>query len=317
MSGLLDALAPAVGGRLTRDRVVLHRNAGPVPPPRGTPEDHVSNRGFNLQVLGTDGRTTHYVKCRHRASARARREADAFVALGSDPRTKTHVPAATVVEVGDVLALVTVFQHGATLYASARRLDRERVRAVAEEVLRLSGEVAAVLSARAPATGETDPLGDRKAVRRALGGAGVGPDALERLERRTAALPGLGASPQHGDLTSRNVLLVDGRAVLLDFEAFGETRTPLFDAWSLVRSLPAGGRGEHALPWWKRPLAGLVTRRAATLGLDRDGAVTLLAWFLASSATRLLHRGVPAAFVTPYLRELELALREGAATLGA
>ncbi|HSM61075.1 MAG TPA: phosphotransferase [Longimicrobiales bacterium] len=315
MSALLDALAPAVGGRLERDRVALHRNAGPVPPPRGTPEDHVSTRGFNLQVLGTDGRTTHYVKCRHRASTRARREADAFVALGSDPRTKAHVPAATVVEVGDVLALVTGFQQGATLHASARRLGRERVRAVAEEVLRLSGEVAAVLSAGAPSSG-ADPLGEREAVRRALGGAGVGPDALERLERRAAALPGLAASPQHGDLTARNVLLVDGRPVLLDFEAFGETRMPLFDAWSLVRSLPAGGRVERALPWWKRPVAGLVTRRAATLGLDRDGAVTLLAWFLASSATRLLHRDVPAAFVTPYLRELELALREGAATLG-
>jgi Ser/Thr protein kinase RdoA (MazF antagonist) len=62
---------------------------------------------------------------------------------------------------------------------------------------------------------------------------------------------------QHGDLWPRNILSHEGHWWLLDFDTFGRTQAPLYDAFHLVRSCWALRQGSlQRITRWTQSLCG-------------------------------------------------------------
>ena len=319
MNHLLELLREATGRRLAEGDFVMHRNVGSIPAPSEDRPDHISTRGFNLQVLDARRRTTHYVKIRPRHNDRAKREASLLNRLGTDSRTAASVPASSILKTDQALILVLDFLQGPTLHHAAQRMKAVQLVPLLERTLDVAESIADVAQegvGHDEGPGSLDLLESSAWARQTLSGTRLTSEQETRLE---ALLTGGGSVPihlQHGDLTAWNVVLVQGRPVLLDFEAFGEGEVPLFDAWNLLRSIPDRS-GHHVSPsaWWRGPLADAALSRASAFGFGKASTLATLAWFLTVQAATLMKRGVPEDYIRPCQQELEMVIDEGEATL--
>ncbi len=310
MNGLLERLRAHTRLPLNPDDVLVLRNVGGFGEAPEVAEDHVSTRGFNLLLLAPDGEPRHYVKCRRSGHPRALREAGILLALGTEPALAAHVPVAAQLDAGRVMALVMDYQPGADLQQALRHRDWNSRLELLRQVLGLAEAAAEVVGrnnlAASPVTAADCDVTRLAALLPDLDPAGHA--RMQALLSQALALP---ARLQHGDLTARNVRLSQGRLVLLDFEAFGEIRLPLADAWNLVRNLPRSGSWSlHGRRWWQGPGLRLVEEQAEKLALGAAGLPATLVGYLAIMAAMLARRGVPRAFVRPYLDDLRAVLSD-------
>ncbi|MEO8031329.1 MAG: phosphotransferase [Gemmatimonadota bacterium] len=317
---LLDGLAEDPDPRLRRawSSVIMHRNVGAIPVSELPAGEFNWNRGFDLLLLDRDGRQTHVCKVRPARDLRARNEALVMAAMRLDPEVSSLLPPSYYRSVPDLQVLVTAFlpgrpyQHRLRLISAADWLSDMR------EVLPLSCRFSARAAELIPSlSGHGDPLdlslqtADEFSY---LAGLGIESDKLMTLRRRLEAMAPLRASLQHGDLWPANLLHDRGSWSLLDFEAFGRIKVPLFDAIHLLRTCLEIRTGEQDSPLWLRRVLGpqpdskacrqLMMEAAQREGVSAEQAVGVLIHYWAVFARRSHLAGNPRGFWEPLLSEV-------------
>lgn len=313
MRELLATLSDATSVDLRPQDVVIQRNIGGWFRGVTDDEEHVSWRGFNLLLLGRDGRARFYAKCRPMECARAAAERRVHLGLASYDPVSSHVPRAMSLEWCGLGILIMEFVDGPTLRMACGAMSWQQRRPIMIDVLELS----AAMVRRAGELGllRLNGHSGRHGVSGSVPSAtefvsDLTAGQVDELERCIGTLEGLAPSPQHGDLTSGNVMISQGRILLLDLEGLGESTLPVRDAWSLVRSLPAtaadraGGR-----PWWLGEGAEIAVQFARSCELSREQALAALPVHLADYGANLARRGVPEDFLRPYRSELRRVLQ--------
>jgi hypothetical protein len=304
---------------LARDwsRVVLVQNNGRVPrfcaraadaapcaqDTRSTHDDDAAlgSRGFNLLILGDDGRPSHFCKCRGPGDGMLAHEADTLAVLGAEASLRDVVPTAALATSETMSLLATGYALGTPFSHIAARAPERAWLASVDAILDTTEQLGTCIAARQMLSGAAHACGEvRRTSLGVLGAAGVAQDELAVLERAMVDGEDAAPLPQHGDLWPANVLRDGHHWRVLDFEVFGEVRVPLFDALHLVRTsaeLRRNGPGEGGA--WVDWLFGAATheadaarallgRRAARHGLSAREANGALAFYVVAFAARAL-----------------------------
>jgi tRNA A-37 threonylcarbamoyl transferase component Bud32 len=301
MSDLLDALRRKTGLPLQKDHVVLLRNVGTARGSEGIPDDHITSRGFNLLLMDARGVPRYYAKCRSVRNARHTREAEILQVLQADVTAGSHLPSAFVVDAEAIRAIVMGYLPGPDLEFSLSAMGwNARVKSLVE-VLRLVDQATCRIERMGlvgvPSSVEYKIDDDDELLLRELTG-----DDRRILQESLNVAASLKPRLQHGDLTARNVRMKDGRPVVLDYEACGDSVLPLADAWNLVRNLPRSGRWGIGRPdWWNGPASAVVRAESERLGMTKKDLGATLVTCLWLSAKTLRHRGLD---WRPYMRDL-------------
>jgi hypothetical protein len=121
---------------------------------------------------------------------------------------------------------------------------------------------------------------------------------------------------QHGDFWWSNLLMIDGRVWVLDFDSYGEIRVPLFDdltfmlgtlglrAGSLAGGIERLASGDPEA----RALRALLVERAEADGLNAGQIEGVIIYYLAHMASEV-HRRSGVVFLAPHADALRFAAR--------
>ena len=293
MRDVVSFLRDRTGLPLDTGQVLLLRNIGG----RGDAtarDDHLVNRGFNLLLCDADGRPRHYVKCRPAASPRALREAFVYEKLHQARESREFVLDACSASVSGFRILI--LPHSTAPVASKAIGDRtgaDRHRLLAD-ILDAAETLSRTVDGADPGVAALDigallPLAQSKLFDRSV------TTAIDEAWRIVDPTSGL---PAHGDLYARNVLVDTNGLKIIDFEAFGELRIPMYDSWCLVRSIATSD------DWWAGSDARFIVDRAAHNGLSADEIRATIVMFLFVSAAVLWYRAVPGNFASQAASEL-------------
>ena len=313
MQALVAALRTATSLDIRPEGVIIQRNVGGYFHGVTPDEEHISWRGFNLILLDRAGRPAFYAKCRPKSSVRAVAERRLLLGLASDPLASRTVPSTQELEWGGLGILLMKFIDGPTLKARFPGLDAGQRRAVFTGVLDLSASLVqraseiGLLARRDGCSAVESGMQDVVAWLRDF----LTAQQAEELSRCIGIAGQMAPVPQHGDLTSGNVMMRGHEPVLIDLEGFGGSTLPFADAWSLARSLPRQvRRAGDRVAWWRGDLAALVIDQARqSLAGSREAWATLPV-YVAQQAGLLSRRGVPAEFVVSIRSELQRLLQD-------
>lgn|GEM_PF-2264512 len=294
LAALLESLAARLGARCDDwSDAILGQNYGAVPLRPGVlPGDR---RGFNLLLLGRNGRPRHFAKCRPGEDRGLLDETALLARIAADPRGKGHVVAAVAGFDARMTVQLAAFNPGELLVHYLMRVSAAALTTALVEILETAAQLGVI------ADGDTvspplDLMAEGAAPLQAAIKAGLEPVRAERL---ASALRAAGAVPslcQHGDLWSANVLRSSDGWLLIDFEQFGKLRVPMVDALQLSRATAELRFPSHGEPWvgrfaeesahatfcrgvlgWARRQAGLSDRQA--LGAVAFGLLEISARF--------------------------------------
>jgi hypothetical protein len=323
---LRDSLAAA---RLTADdgalrdwsRIVVLQNSAGVPTSRQLTDTYIGGRGFNFMILGSDGRPSHFCKCRPLANARLRHELAVLTTLGADRRTRENVPRTWGVKSEGLQLLISDYIHGTSFDRTVVNLTTARWVESMMQILDVESRVAQTVAHVLPGRIE-----GRVSLREAalpslnyLASTGLlDADAIAVMDQALRLGGRVESQPQHGDLWPQNIVESQGSWRLLDFESFGEVVVPLYDAWHLLRKCSDlrrdSARKGHAIPEvWIDRLVGRGDESAASWhtisvaarqhGLGATQIVAGLVFYLTHIATEFHKRGGPRWYWIPHIRE--------------
>jgi len=319
---LAGAGVPAGDGAfLDWSRIILLQNLAGVPVERHLVDTYMGSLGFNVLVLGSDGRPSHFCKCRSVSNARLRHELAVLTALGADRRTRQAVPRTWGVQSDELRLLVSEYIRGTPFDRSVVNLSASRWVDSMTEILGVESRVAEAAGHVLP-----DAVDGRVSMHDAAGpsleyldaNGLLEPDALNALEEALRLGGRVEAQPQHGDLWPQNVVGWRGSWWLLDFEAFGDVVVPLYDAWHLVRKCSdlrrhwAGKHGTAPELWIDRLIGDseeasaswhTVAVAAREHGLTSNQIVGGLAYYVSHIATEFHKRGGPRWYWEPHIQE--------------
>ena len=273
-------------------------------PPIARSSTRAAEAGFHLLLLDQQGKVARRVKCRGSDDQGFRRECDALVALGSDPRASQFVlPVSTASS--EHLRLHVSDYLGSESYADL--IDDQNAPAwqeTAEEILaivHLLGERAKRAMPRLlPAREDVDllsELGHRFAFLEEGRIEKATLDVLREVLRETS----VPRHPQHGDLWPGNLIRgKDGRWLVIDFERFGEIQFPLYDAFHLIWSSMQGTRSSD-LPAtrsqaWHTACYNLLNGAADRHGLSGQQFGALALSFILEATAYRMRPGIPSSF---------------------
>lgn len=314
-TSILTALTGALDRPVSWTDVVVLRNFGglrlDVPA-----TDDADTRGFHARVLDSNGRCTHYVKCRSPLNGQARREATVLVALRRSPKASGLVPKAHIVAFPGLSALVLDMVDGpsfARRVASAplpSAIVEARACLAARQRLMTAAVEVGVVDHHG---GAFNPLMALEPSLRILEEHGVAP-AVIRSVRATVdvSVPG---DPQHGDFTPANIIWSPSGPTVLDFEFFGLATHPLYDAWHFIRNARVQ-RGEHQA--WMGVVAprdggsaawrSVLDEEASHIRLSERQLRASLVWYLSHISAVIIARRNSAEYYRPYLDDLAHAV---------
>ena len=292
-------------------------NYAPVPPLPGHEALHWQ-RGFNLAIL-TDGKPEYFVKCRPAHDPVLQRATATRSALAGHRPGGVSVSGARFASSDRISVEVAPFLRGPTLGAGLRRAEMAAVHQRIRSILESHADLARL--ARRECEYLRPPAGTMTLEAASLANCAYLRDhgiLDERAAVAFAAVLSRSGSvtllPQHGDLWSQNLLVVDGEVWLLDFEEYGQIQVPLFDDLTLVLAAIArrsgGGReglrrflspGPEGLAW-----RGLIMDRAAAEQIEPSQMDGLLIFYLTQMAAQIHRRG-GMTFVGPHLSALHYA----------
>jgi len=329
MNAELRSLLERAGVRASArysDFVVINSD-GLLPRPGVLPGEPIINRGFDLIVL-EDGRQRYFGKVRAAVAPHMPHASKVRRALATLETPYLRVPTATFVPGETVSVQLAPFMSGDSLFG---HLKDARPAWLTEELRRILPDLHALESHAIEmldlGVDWATPLDLFSAVEAhfetAVGAAGLAAPQLKVLRDVLRAAGSVRPRPQHGDLWGENILLADGRAWLIDFEAYGQVIVPLYDVLHLGHTSLTASEGEHAsglaLLRASHPLA-VVVRGAIAASMERNGITRtqldgLLAFYLIRMSTELIRRsGGRQVYAEPLLRslrELATALAHG------
>lgn len=320
---LLAAAGLSVGDEAFPDwsRIILLQNLAGVPTKRHLADTYMGSLGFNFLVLGSDGRPSHFCKCRPVANARLRHELEVLTTLGADRRTREAVPRTWGVQSDELRLLVSEYIRGTPFDRSVVSLSASRWVDSMTEILGVESRVATTVGHVLP-----DLIDGRVSMHEAAGpsleyleSTGlIEPGALTALEDALRLGGCIHAQPQHGDLWPQNVVGWRGSWWLLDFEAFGHVIVPLYDAWHLVRKCSdlrrhwAGKYGTAPELWIDRLIGDgeeaeaswhTISVAAREHRLTSNQIVGGLVYYVSHIATEFHKRGGPRWYWEPHIHE--------------
>jgi hypothetical protein len=141
-------------------------------------------------------------------------------------------------------------------------------------------------------------------------------DSAERTALTNAVLAAgdMPSRPQHGDFWPANLLMVDGRVWLLDFDSYGESRVPLLDDVTFVLgtlgfragSLAGGIERLSSDDPEARAVRALLAERAEADGLGAWQIEGVIVYYLAYMASEINRRS-GSDFIAPHVEALRYA----------
>jgi hypothetical protein len=320
---LLEAAGLEVGKQQWSDLILLH-NGARIPPLLPIRGDFLWNWGFNLLIIGADGRPTHFAKCRA-ATPEVIKATRLRLSLSRDAFCRDVVPMTWAAEREGLHIEISPYLHGRMYDAILPELDDNEWRKSMQEILEATDRVSRRVPVAAEANGRSRAarIHFRSESARALtrlGDLGFGPTDLDLLADLLDAGGSTELRAQHGDLWARNIVRVERHWWLLDFDLFGQVQVPLYDACHLVststeqraRDLQRARKSWLARLRENDPLAqpGLDVLRWMTAreALTSAAFVAAYVFYLVESTTRLYDRGAARVYWEPAMHCVRLAL---------
>lgn len=234
LGALLETLASRLdSGAADWAEVMLGQNYGPVPV---QPEAAAATgRGFNLLLLGADGRPRHFARCRPGVDLALLEETALLGRLRADPRGRGHVVHAVADSNDSMTVQLAPFASGELLTQYIRSVPPDAASGVIIEVLQAAARLGEIADGDGGAL-SVDLMEEGAALLDACARAGLEAPRADRLAAVLRAAGTVRSACQHGDLWCANVLRVGERWVLIDLEHFGKHHVPLVDALQITRS---------------------------------------------------------------------------------
>ena len=194
--------------------------------------------GFDLLLLDSRGRRTHYCKFRHSGCESLLHESDVIEMLRCDPAVRDFVPELKAGPHGSWMVQISKFLDGPTLRDLLQNWSlRKRERAIVE-VLEIShglSETSARLSSKFPRH-DIDLASEATESAKLLMRLTDKADGIRKMCAMLDHVPAVPSRPQHGDLWPQNIIWCNGSWRVLDFELFGHSMVPLYDVFHLLRT---------------------------------------------------------------------------------
>jgi len=216
------------------EQVVLVRNTGPIGTSRAL---DLLVRGFDLLILGSDGKPARYCKVRSVGYDRLRHENETLEMFRGSSQSNL-VPEARGGNHGQWAVQVARFLEGPLLIDGLRATRGDALEQILTKVLTLAHQLSTAARELADQYRER-PLSLARECEESLAYLGQvthlrpRPATLGRLVEGIDPVP---SCPQHGDLWSSNVIMARGGWRIIDFEHFGDTMVPLYDVFHLLRT---------------------------------------------------------------------------------
>ncbi len=283
-------------------RLVVLNNVGLLPGDGGDTE-LLENRGFNMLVVDEAGVATHF--CKWRANPAESSINDSVVARHSrTPALRAVVPETWVVRTDEIVGEVSRYLHGELLSELIGDMQRVEMRdALVAIVASWEQARTSIVQLEPSVVAGTSDAAFIESAANALAGLRAAGCPQRDIDVLASALVQAGAvqhAPQHGDLWPRNILRVDGKWVILDFEFFARVQVPLYDACHLVRTTWDARAGRTARTTWIDELASdsaeshaykhVLTSIAARLRLTPAQAGGALVFYVVDVAARIHRR---------------------------
>lgn len=314
-------------------RVVMVDNRGMLPAPRSDERDLMNLRGFNALVLDRSGVPTHFCKCRP-ATKEWVRQTELCTRMSMEPALREMIPCARGVGSADVHMSISTYVPGRVLESTVSWMRLVKLGGALHEILQAMETISHYGAIVDPDAfrGQThiDLGAEAEWAFDAIPPPLLAPDQAAVVRDAIAEAGRVRRNLQHGDLWPRNILSHGGHWWLVDFDTFGRTQAPLYDAFHLVRSCWALRQGRlqrmtrwtqspvwfpSRLPSWieclrSSPMKQVEQRTLAWArarqGLTRVEAVGALAFYLIDMAARMYRRQLRMQYVEPYLKELRV-----------
>jgi hypothetical protein len=219
-------------------RLVLIDNRRPIPTDHGS-DDVTIGYGFNVLVVDANGLPTHFSKWRP-TNPGGPNPASLAARLSRSPDLAMIIPETRNIETSEISGQVSRYLHGELLEHFLRTMTTDEMGVALVEILDAAGRVSESAAELEPSMLEGSPsLRFRDAAAWGLDTlcrAGVGEDSLSTLSAALIRAGDVRRVLQHGDIWMRNVLRVDDRWWILDFDSYGLIQVPLYDALHLART---------------------------------------------------------------------------------
>ena len=316
---LEEALAQAgVGfapGDLAWERVMIVRNAEALPPFVPSPTGF-DGQGFKLLLLDAAGRAVFFVRCAWREDRDFARECSLLHRLMQDRRCASWLPDFRVGTSMHLRILASRYTGPTTFSRRMRGYGPDRWIQAVSGVLDVSASVMKVAEDIGSEWVGTGALADIPSVAQArfdvlerTPGLGL---SLDVLREAVSALAGVRPCLQHGDMWPDNVVWWGGRWQLLDFAECGHAWSPLYDAFHMLSTGPAGSM---ACPWyaledappdaWGRARYRLLEALGSRHGMGAAQVGAALVYYLVHLLAYRLRPGISGTYSKPILAELQ------------
>jgi hypothetical protein len=328
-------------------RVVMVDNRGMLPVHWVDAADLMSLHGFNALVLDRRGVPTHFCKCRP-PTREWIRQTELCTRMSMAPELRHIMPLARGVGSVDVHMSISTYVPGRVLESTVSWMRPGKLGTALREILLAMETISRHGAIVDPGffRGQThvDLAADAEWAFDAIPSPMLARDQAAFVREAITAAGTVRRVLQHGDLWPRNILRHDDHWWLVDFDTFGRTQVPMYDAFHLVRSSWALRQGRlqrmtrwtqspkwfprRAPSWIERlrsPTTTDVDRRTLAWacvrhGLTRVEAVGTLAFYLIDVTARMYRRRLRLQYIEPYLvdlRALADCLRAGETFAGA
>lgn len=309
-----------VPGTVGWEDVVIRQNyAITVAPPLGAPTPSRS-LGFNLSVL-SDGVPAFVAKFRPAGEPELSRSTAIRNFVAADRHDGLSVSPARIASSKRMTVQVSRYLPGCSLGDVILRQSNDEYLGLLRTVLTGNAQLSRL------AMSEPGLLKDRPAkFTLSAAAAEVVADAatVAALDARehaalVQAVAEAGDMPsraQHGDLWWSNLLMIDGRVWVLDFDSYGEIRVPLFDDLTFMlgtlglraESLAGGLERLGADDAEARAFRALLVERAEADGLKAGQIEGVIVYYLAHMASEV-NRRTGGVYLAPHAEALRFAAR--------
>jgi len=328
-------------------RIVMVDNRGMLPIHWRDEADLMTLRGFNALVLDRRGVPTHYCKCRP-PTREWIRQTELCTRMSMEPELRHIMPPARGVGSVDVHMSISTYVPGRVLESTVSWMRPGKLGVALREILQAMETISRHGAIADPwfFRGQThvNLAAEAEWAFDAIPSPLLAPDQAAVVREAIAVAGTVRRVLQHGDLWPRNILRHDGHWWLVDFDTFGRTQVPMYDAFHLVRGSWAlrQGRLQRVAPWTQSPVwlprqspswierlcsstTTNVDRRTLAWacvrhGLTRVEAVGTLAFYLIDMAARMYRRRLRLQYIETYLADLSAladCLRAGETFAGA
>jgi|SoiMethySBSTD1v2_1073268.scaffolds.fasta_scaffold305471_2 hypothetical protein len=312
-------------------RIVMVDNRGILPVHWPDEDDLMTIRGFNALVLDRHGAPTHFCKCRP-PTREWIRQTELCTQMSKEPELRHVMPPAWEVGSADVHISISAYVPGRVLESTVSWMRPRKLCKALREIIQAMETVSRRGAIVAPGffRGQThvDLAAEAEWAFDAIPSPLLERNQAAILREAIAAAGTVRRVLQHGDLWARNILRYDSHWWLLDFDTFGRTQVPMYDACHLVRSSWAlrHGRLQRVTRWTQSPVwfpqrtpswmdrlrsstPANVDRRTLAWacvrhGLTRVEAVGALAFYLIDMTARMYRRRARLQYIEPYLVDL-------------